>query len=323
MNARLVFYSHYEYNINLKNRKKKRLAAMDMSQLRYFVSVAQSKNFTYAAKQNYISQPSISRRINDLEKELGVTLLVRDSHKVELTQAGEEFYKYAVKTLDDTIEVQRRLRNISTGRTGLIRISSVQSMESWIIPIISKFTKAYPDIQVDLTFSTGKGQIENINTEGADIYFSFQSLLEATGNLNIKVLNTDRYSLIVPNEYADRIDVNDFSTLAGLPLVQEFSTEGPFLVSQVLEICRNRGIDIDKNNVVECNSIRSLSVMVNSGIGYSVFPESCSRSLCTEYVTEFPIPGDDAVVVNAVGWNRNFKNEAKRRFVSFIEKFQV
>lgn len=68
---------------------------MDFDQLRYFISIAQSRNFTNAAKMHHITQPAISRRIDSLEKEIGCKLFVRNSHSVALTDAGQEFFEYA------------------------------------------------------------------------------------------------------------------------------------------------------------------------------------------------------------------------------------
>ena len=64
---------------------------MDMNQLNYFISVAQTLNFTEAAKRNGITQPSISHHINELEKQLGARLFLRDRRSVTLTDAGREF----------------------------------------------------------------------------------------------------------------------------------------------------------------------------------------------------------------------------------------
>ena len=65
---------------------------MDTSTLRTFIALSQIKNFTKTARQLYIAQSTVTNRIRDLEKELGVLLFTRNRKQVELTSAGENFY---------------------------------------------------------------------------------------------------------------------------------------------------------------------------------------------------------------------------------------
>ena len=70
---------------------------MDIESLRPFLALTQELNFTRAAARSYLSQPTLSRRIRDLEREVGEELFARDSHTVSLTPAGERFQRYAVQ----------------------------------------------------------------------------------------------------------------------------------------------------------------------------------------------------------------------------------
>lgn len=74
---------------------------MKIEKLYYFLSVAKHKNFTRASKECHIAQPAISKQMISLEKELGFALFYRKNHKVELTPAGEEFYAWVSRFLDE------------------------------------------------------------------------------------------------------------------------------------------------------------------------------------------------------------------------------
>ena len=82
---------------------------MDTLQLRLFVSLSQTLNFTKTANEFYVTQPTVSNYIKSLENSLGVTLLNRNSHSVSLTAEGKEFVNYANQMLDIQAEAEKDL----------------------------------------------------------------------------------------------------------------------------------------------------------------------------------------------------------------------
>jgi DNA-binding transcriptional LysR family regulator len=292
---------------------------VDFDQLRYFVSVAQTLNFTQAARLHYITQPAISRRITDLEKEMGTRLFLRNSHQVALTRAGEEFFQYALSVLDMTTVTQQRLHNIAAGKEGHLRISAVPTSEHVLYKILSAFSHRYPAVQLDLNICTGVAQIASINKGEHDFYFSFEKLLQASERLDYLVTDLDRFHLFVPAEYAHGVDVHDFTSLGGLPLVTESRAEGPFLVEQVFSLCASRGFDT--THTLSCSDIRSVAVLTNAGMGFTLFPKAVGRSICTDHVISFSLPGDDALTTNAVGWDPNNRNDTAQVFLDLLREY--
>ena len=90
---------------------------MDLRQLRYFVAVATTKNFTRAAEQMHIAQPPLSRQIQLLEEELGVLLIQRSSRPLRLTDAGRVFYEEALQVYHQP-EVQGRFTDLLPVKEG-------------------------------------------------------------------------------------------------------------------------------------------------------------------------------------------------------------
>ena len=74
---------------------------MELRQLKYFIKVAETLNFSEAAKLSCVTQSTLSQQIKQLENELGSQLLVRSSHNVALTEAGAELLPYARRTLHE------------------------------------------------------------------------------------------------------------------------------------------------------------------------------------------------------------------------------
>lgn len=92
---------------------------MNIYNLRYFVTLARIRQYTKAAEELCITQPSLSHAISQMEKELGVKLFEKNGHKITLTQFGEEFLSYAEKTidvLDDGIASIKRSAKITKTR---------------------------------------------------------------------------------------------------------------------------------------------------------------------------------------------------------------
>ena len=291
---------------------------MDLDQLRYFVSVAQMLNFTQAARLHYITQPAVSRRITELEKELGARLFLRSSHQVTLTPEGEEFFRYALSVLDMTAATRRRVQNIAAGKTGHIRLSAISTLDHVVHRVLSRFTRRYPQVQIDLDFSTGMVQMSAINKGEYDFYFSFLTLLQSSGSLSYQITDQDRFHLFVPRAFARRVDVDDFTSLAPLPLITEERSEGPFLVDQVFRICQARGYDT--GNIIACSDLRSVSAFANAGMGFTLFPGAAEKSINTEHIDAFPIPGEDALLINAVGWDPRSGNSAVPAFLSVLRE---
>ena len=292
---------------------------MDLKQLKYFVSIAQTLNFTQSAKDLYITQPAISRAITELERELGAKLFTRDSHRVALTQAGEAYYKHAVAILDEAVSGEEVVQTIAQGKQGVLRISSVPSLEKNLIDALAAFSSAYPDIRVELDSTTGTKQISAINKNAFDFYFSFRSLLDAHKALRYRVVDRDRYHLFVPDRYAGRVDPADFRTLSDLNLVVEKRAEGPFLVKAVLDICASRGLDVSSRMLIQ-NDIHCVLTAVNAGLGYTILPKSMKRCGVSDYLATFPIPGKDTAMEYAVGWDPANNNHAASLFLEVLDQ---
>lgn len=127
---------------------------MNIYNLRYFVTLARIRQYTKAAEELCITQPSLSHAISQMEKELGVKLFEKNGHKITLTQFGEEFLSYAEKTLDvldDGIaSIKRSAMGNGTIRLGLVRPLGI----SYVPRMAAAFIKKNPKLDIDFTFHT-------------------------------------------------------------------------------------------------------------------------------------------------------------------------
>lgn len=133
---------------------------MELKQLESFVAVVVYKSFTEAAKQLYISQPTISTHIQALEKELETKLIVRTTKSIELTKRGTELYECAVKMLDLRDGLLEKWRSWDEK---IIRLGVSTIPSAYILPeFLPKFCKEYPEVFFQSIQSDSKGIIEGV-----------------------------------------------------------------------------------------------------------------------------------------------------------------
>ena len=140
---------------------------MELKQLESYVAVVVYKSFTEAAKQLYISQPTISTHIQALEKELGSKLIIRTTKSIELTKRGAELYDCAVKMLNlrDSL-----LEKWKSSDEKIIRLGVSTIPSAYILPeFLPKFCKEHPEIFFHSTQSDSRGIIEGVMDERLDV----------------------------------------------------------------------------------------------------------------------------------------------------------
>lgn len=290
---------------------------MDTKQLEVFLSVAQSLNFTRAAQLHYMTQPAVSHQITELENELDAKLFHRTSHQVTLTTAGEEFMIHAIDLIAKQRLAQSRVYDISHGKSGHLRILTVQGCLEPMLRCIPIFTRRYPNIKIEADIVTGAQQITSISHNDADIYISFSSLLESNPQIEWQLLQRKSYSLLMPAGSEPVEDTNDLSHLAETPFICERDTDAPFLVNQIMEICRNRGLR--PTNIHWCNSAISQLLAIKCGLGFSLTPSPRGGSF-TDDLTIIPISGDDAIADDSIGWRKNNGNQAVPYFLEVVRE---
>ncbi len=142
---------------------------MDTRVLKYFLTVAQTNNITKAAKQLHITQPTLSRQIMDLEKELNVTLFDRNQRRMQLTKSGVLFQRRATTILQLLNEAKTELHQKKNELTGTVNLGCVVSnVSSFLMHLVDQFQQAHPDVFFNLFDGDGdflRRQIDEAETE--------------------------------------------------------------------------------------------------------------------------------------------------------------
>ncbi len=122
---------------------------MEIGQLRAFVVAAREKSFTRAAEALYVTQPSVTARIQTLELEMKVPLFLRKGRTIELTESGKVFLPYAERALSVLDEGEQAVRNVREGTAGRVSLGAIQTICLFLIaPLLDQFHRANPNVEI-------------------------------------------------------------------------------------------------------------------------------------------------------------------------------
>jgi LysR family transcriptional regulator, cyn operon transcriptional activator len=183
---------------------------MEIRQLKYFIQVAECLNFTEASKRLFITQSTISQQIKQLENELDILLFDRSEKKICLTEAGKEFYPYAVRVIQDTEYGKQRLLDLQEIRTGELTIGVNYSFSNLLTNTITQFLSLYPNIKLNIIYKTVSELLELVKNREVDFALSYKPLMEEK-NIESSDLFKTSLSVIVHKEHV-------LSTRQNIPL---------------------------------------------------------------------------------------------------------
>lgn len=147
---------------------------MELRQLRYFAAAAEKLNFSEAAKSLFITQGTLSQQIRQLENELDVELFLRTSHKVWLTEAGEQLLPLAKKTIESSEDCFTRISDLGKSVTGLLRIGVTQSFARIITYAAKEFVKQYPGVKLRIFHKTAAENHDMLLKGELDLILAFK-----------------------------------------------------------------------------------------------------------------------------------------------------
>lgn len=276
---------------------------METIQLKLFLSLSKTLNFTKTANEFYMSQPNVSNSIKSLEGTLGVKLLNRDSRSVSLTDEGREFVGYVGQLLTLQSEAENRLLNISKGRHGYLKIAMLSCTAELFSECLAEFSAKHPYVQVNVDIKEGVELTKEISLRGYDIYFADWNMILENKNVEYISTGSDQLHLFMHSEMSEELplDMKDWSSLSKYRFVSVPETDFSLSV-QIKNICKNRGIVPDIINYY--NRADTLLLAVNSGIGLTILPPQLKYFFRIPNVVSVPIEGDDAVFETVVAWNK-------------------
>lgn len=234
---------------------------METRILKYFITVANYGNVTKAAEQLHITQPTLSRQINELEKEVGVDLFDRTNHRLTLTKAGAFFQQRAQMILDFVSQTESELQNQSSELTGTIRLGCVESSVSKMaMEFVEKMQKSYPNIEFDLLSASGNDLKEKLDQGLLDVIILIEPIETAKYHyLSLPI--KDQWGLIVNQD--SYLAKKEFVTATDLYTIPLAIPKRNIVRDELIDVLK---LDANKLNIRSTHNLSGNSLLlVKSG----------------------------------------------------------
>lgn len=243
---------------------------MEMHQVRYFLAVAQLLNFTRAAEECNVTQPSLTRAIKQLEAELGGDLFRRERPAAQLTELGQRMHPLLKQCYDAAVGARSLASSFRSGEIGALRIALTHAIDlSLLIPHLNEIRRQFNRLEFRFLRGTSREVGEFLKRGDAELGIAAE-IDEAWDRLDTWPLFTEAFDLVVSREHrlADR-DMIEPDDLRAEQLLGRSYCEHSRRISASL---REHGVDIEHGH--EISSERDLIELVEADIGIAMMPRT-------------------------------------------------
>jgi LysR family transcriptional regulator, hydrogen peroxide-inducible genes activator len=246
---------------------------MEMHQLRYVVAVARAGNFSRAAEQCHVSQPSLSQQIQKLEEELGERLFDRMKREAKLTAHGEAFLPRALKILEEVDLARREASDARSLLRGRVIVGVLPTIAPYLLPaVLGDFAQRFPSVETVAQEETTALLLKLANA--CEIDFAVASRPIQDRRMEVQDLFTEELCLALPPRHLlTRKRTVRLADLEKEPFI--VMKEGHCLGDQVLNFCERR--DLKPTISFRTAQLETIQALVHAGAGISLVPAMAAR----------------------------------------------
>lgn len=281
---------------------------MDNQNLKAFITVADCRSFSDAADQLYITQSAISKRIAQLELQIGKKLFDRIARQVSLTEAGKELLPRAQRILKEYEDALQAINDLSGEASGTLRLAISHHLGLHRLPpVLKQFSKQYPNATLDIEFMDSEKAYEQV-LHGESEVAVITLALDSHHNINSKKIWDDPLRFICAQDHPlANLKKPQLSDLAKYPIIL------PGLNTYTGRIIQNlfqrEGIPLKAP--MSTNYLETISTMVEIGLGWSVLPETLVRDLHV-------MPFKQISIERELGYIHHIKRSLSNAAVGFL-----
>ena len=294
---------------------------MNLKQLEAFVEVAEGGSFSKAAKNLYLTQPTISAHISSLEKELNARLFVRNTKEVSLSDDGKDLYRYAKQITDLEKAIEERFYMDSDDGKHFITIAASTIPAQYLLPkVLMCYRERYPKEQIKIMETDSSEVVTQVVDHMVDVGFT-GTVLEKKHCKYIPFYK-DELAVITPDTPEYRIlkeqNRDDIDWIKRKPLI--LREEGSGTRKEAEKQLKNAGISMEDLDIVaSIANQETIKKSVKQGMGITVLSRLAAED--EDGLLIFPIPGaDEGRDINLV-YNKNYQmTRSADRFIRIVKE---
>ena len=294
---------------------------MNLKQLEAFVQVSESGSFSKAAKELFLTQPTISAHISSLEKELNVRLFIRNTKEVSLSDDGKDLYRYAKHITDLEKAIEERFYMDSDDGKHFITIAASTIPAQYLLPkVLMCYRERYPKEQIKIMETDSSEVVTQVVDHMVDVGFT-GTVLEKKHCKYIPFYK-DELAVITPDTPEYRIlkeqNRDDIDWIKRKPLI--LREEGSGTRKEAEKQLKNAGISMEDLDIVaSIANQETIKKSVKQGMGITVLSRLAAED--EDGLLIFPIPGaDEGRDINLV-YNKNYQmTRSADRFIRIVKE---
>lgn len=296
---------------------------MNLKQLEAFVQVAEGGSFSRAAKELYLTQPTISAHIASLEKELNVRLFIRNTKEVSLSEDGKELYKYAKPMMDLEHKIEERFGSGEEPGKHCITIAASTVPAQYLLPaILKRYNEKYPEEQLKILEMDSAKVVLRVIDHMVDVGLTGTTLEKK--HCRYVPFYKDQLVVITPNTEKYRKlqaeSTDDISWICQESFIMR--EEGSGTRKEAEKQFARAGISVEELDVIaSIENQETIKKSVSQGLGISVLSALASKDEVEEgHILAFPIPGADSGRDINLVYNKNYQlSRSAERFIRIVK----
>lgn len=296
---------------------------MNLKQLEAFVRVSERRSFSKAAKELFLTQPTVSAHISSLEKELDARLFVRNTKEVDLSEEGKKLYDYAKQMVELEHKIEDAFHADKEQEQQCITIAASTVPAQYLLPqVLARFNEKYPKEQFRISETDSTQVVEQVLNRTIDVGFT-GTVLEKKHCVYIPFYE-DELIIITPNNERYRKFCEEgtgTNWIADEPLIMR--EEGSGTRKEAEKQLRKSGIDISSLNVVaSIENQEAIKRSVENGMGVSIISRlAAQKDIENGLLLGFDLPAGDRVRNINIVYNKGIRlSGATERFIRTVRE---
>lgn len=263
---------------------------MDLGQIEAFVQVAQHRSFSKAADALFLTQPSVTARIQSLERDLGESLFERNGRGVRLTEMGSAFLPYARRALKALQEGRDAIDGMRNLDIGTLKLGSALTVSTYVLPrILKRYCTSYPGVEVSVHTGRSEQVLQMVLSD--DVHCALERTVHHPEIMTVPLYEDDLVLVAAPEHRLARDGATSIEEIGREPLI--LFDKGSSYSQLIQGVFRQHGIV--PRTLMELDTIEATKKMVEEGLGVALLPKvSTEREFASGTLT--PITVTDATM---------------------------